>query len=41
MLPVNRGTMIATLVNCIGLSVSAQRWVSPNRSFSRSASAAE
>ena len=41
MLPVKRGTMIATLVNCSGLSVSAQRCVSPKRSFSRSASAAE
>ena len=41
MLPVNRGTIIATFVNCIGRSVSAQRCVSPKRSFSRSASAAE
>ena len=41
MLPVKRGTMIATLVNCSGRSVSAHRWVSPKRSFRRSASASE
>ena len=38
-LPVKPGTMIDTLVNWTGRSVSAHRWVSPNRSFSRSASA--
>ena len=41
MLPVNPGTIMATVVNCIGLSVSAHRWVSPKRSLSCSASAAE
>src|SRR5580704_8583738 len=33
--------MIDTVVNCSGLSVSAQRWVSPKRSFSRCASVSE
>ena len=41
MLPVKPGTMTDTVVNWTGLSVSAQRWVSPNRSLSRSASASE
>jgi hypothetical protein len=31
--------MVDTVVNCSGFSVSAQRPVSPNRSFSRSSSA--
>ena len=41
MLPVNAGTIVATVVNCIGLSVSAQRAVSPNRSLRFSASSGE
>src|SRR6266571_1632305 len=41
MLPVNPGTIVATVASCIGLSVSAHRCVSPNRSLSRSASTAE
>ncbi len=41
MLPVKPGTMVEIVVNCSGLSVSAQRTRSPNRSFSRSASASE
>src|SRR5580658_3772970 len=41
MLPVNPGTIVDTVVSCIGLSVSAQRAVSPNRSLSCSASCAE
>jgi len=40
-LPVKPGTMTDTVTNCSGLSVSAHRWVSPNRSFRRSASASE
>ena len=40
-LPVNPGTISDTMVNCSGFSVSAHRSVSPNRSCSRSASAAE
>src|SRR5580698_5771241 len=39
MCPVKAGTMVDTVVNWIGLSVSAQRLVSPNRSFSLSSSA--
>ena len=41
MLPVNPGTIVETVLSCIGLSVSAHRSVSPNRSLSRCASAAE
>jgi hypothetical protein len=38
-LPLKLVTMVERLVNCIGLSVSAHRLVSPNRSRSRSSSA--
>ena len=38
-LPLNPGTITASVVNWSGLSVSAHRLVSPNRSCSRSASA--
>ena len=38
---VNAGTMVDTMASWIGLTVSAQRAVSPNRSCSRCASAAE
>src|SRR5260370_1063600 len=40
-LPVKPGTSTPTVVNCSGLSVSAQRAVSPNKSLSCSASAGE
>src|SRR5215469_7987101 len=40
-LPEKPGTIVATVTSCSGRNVLAQRSVSPNRSFSRSASAAE
>src|SRR5215469_8498669 len=40
-LPEKPGTIVATVTSCRGRSVLAQRSVSPKRSFSRSASAAE
>jgi hypothetical protein len=39
--PVKLGTIVETVVNWIGLSVSAHRDTSPNRSASRAASSAE
>ena len=38
---VNAGTIVVTIASWIGLTVSAQREVSPNRSCSRFASVAE